>query len=50
MKLEYKKITDLKKLCTRHKVKKLYLFGSALNSNFSDKSDIDFLVSFKSFD
>jgi hypothetical protein len=28
----------------------MYLFGSALNSSFSDKSDIDFLVKFKPID
>src|SRR5699024_1377104 len=28
-------------------VEKMYLFGSALNSNFNSKSDIDFLVKFK---
>jgi hypothetical protein len=28
----------------------MYLFGSALNSSFTDKSDIDFLVKFKPFD
>jgi predicted nucleotidyltransferase len=28
----------------------MYLFGSALNSNFNDKSDIDFLVKFKSIE
>jgi predicted nucleotidyltransferase len=28
----------------------MYLFGSALNSNFNDNSDIDFLVKFKSFE
>ncbi|RZK35159.1 MAG: nucleotidyltransferase domain-containing protein, partial [Pedobacter sp.] len=33
-----------------HKVDKMYLFGSALNSDFNSKSDIDFLVKFKSID
>ncbi len=28
----------------------MYLFGSALNSNFNAKSDIDFLVKFKSIE
>jgi uncharacterized protein len=31
-------------------VDKLYLFGSATTPHFNDKSDIDLLVKFKSFD
>ena len=30
-----------------HNVEKMYLFGSALNSNFNKESDIDLLVKFK---
>ena len=30
-----------------YNVEKMYLFGSATNSNFDDKSDIDLLVKFK---
>lgn len=41
---------DLKKLCAMHNVEKMYLFGSALNSNFNKKSDIDLLVKFKSIE
>lgn len=33
-----------------YNVEKMYLFGSALNSNFNTKSDIDFLVKFKSIE
>jgi len=40
-------IEDLKRLCTMYNVEKMYLFGSALNSNFNKESDIDFLVKFK---
>ena len=40
------KMIQLKKLCSKHKVKELYVFGSATNGNFSENSDIDFLVSF----
>ena len=40
----------IKKLCSKHKVDKLYLFGSATNETFSPESDIDFLVSFKNVD
>ena len=31
-------------LCKSHKVKVLYIFGSAVNGNFTEKSDIDLLV------
>jgi len=44
------KIEDLKLLCSAHNVDKMYLFGSALNTNFSKNSDIDFLVRFKTID
>lgn len=37
-------------LCKRHKVKELYVFGSALTSKFNDRSDIDFLVQFENVD
>ena len=40
-------IYSLNKLCTLYNVEKMYLFGSALNSNFNDKSDVDLLVKFK---
>ena len=31
-------------ICKSHKVKKLYAFGSVVNGNFTDDSDIDLLV------
>ena len=31
-------------LCKKHKVKKLYVFGSAVSGNFTDESDLDVLV------
>ena len=37
-------------LCKTHNVEKLYIFGSATTSSFNEKSDIDFLVKFKTFD
>ena len=40
-------ISQLKILCHKYYVDKLFLFGSALNADFSEKSDIDFLVKFK---
>lgn len=33
-------------LCKKHKVKKLFAFGSVLTNRFTDKSDIDLLVDF----
>ena len=50
MKLIENHIEKLNRLCNTYHVDKMYLFGSALNSTFSDKSDIDFLVKFKPFD
>lgn len=43
-------IDRLKMICSTYNVDKMYLFGSALNSSFNEKSDIDFLVKFKSFE
>lgn len=42
-----KKYTNLiSELCETHKVKELYAFGSVLNSNFNNNSDVDFIVNF----
>ena len=43
-------IDILNRLCEEHKVEKMYLFGSALDPNFSEESDLDFLVRFKPMD
>jgi len=48
MNLINQNINQLSRLCNQHKVEHMYLFGSATTNNFSDKSDIDFLVKFKS--
>ncbi|MFT3796582.1 nucleotidyltransferase family protein [Flavobacterium sp.] len=48
MNLINQNINKLSQLCNQHKVEHMYLFGSATNSTFSDESDIDFLVKFKS--
>ncbi len=37
---------DIHKLCKNHKVKKLYAFGSVLTDQFSETSDVDFIVDF----
>ncbi|WP_288369468.1 nucleotidyltransferase domain-containing protein [uncultured Algoriphagus sp.] len=36
----------IKTLCEKHKVAKLYAFGSVLTSAFNEESDVDFLVEF----
>ncbi len=38
----------LKRLCKKHKVSKLYVFGSVITDSFTQESDIDFLVAFNS--
>lgn len=50
MKLIESKKDKLFELCVKHKVKELYLFGSALTDKFHDKSDIDILVQFHQMD
>lgn len=40
-------INDLKIICENHKVRSLYLFGSAAKNEFNPKkSDLDFVVEF----
>ncbi len=41
------RLKSLKSVFQSHKVEKIYLFGSATNSNFNNESDIDLLVSFQ---
>ena len=41
-----KNIDSLNRLCKKYKVSKMYVFGSLAKGNFTDKSDIDFLVGF----
>jgi len=40
------RIDALKQLCNTYKVKSMYVFGSVCTDKFSDKSDIDILISF----
>lgn len=40
----------IKGLCEKHKVKRLYAFGSVLTDKFSDSSDIDLMVDFDAID
>lgn len=37
-------------LCNLHKVKELYVFGSAITDDFTENSDIDLLIQFDSID
>ncbi|KAA6316128.1 hypothetical protein EZS27_033515 [termite gut metagenome] len=37
-------------LCEKHKVKRLYAFGSVTTDRFSNQSDIDLVVDFKEID
>lgn len=41
---------SLKNICYLHNVEKIYLFGSAVTSNFTATSDVDFLVKFKTME
>lgn len=43
-------ISDIKKLCENHKVRRLYAFGSVLTDNFNQDSDIDLIVDFNPID
>jgi predicted nucleotidyltransferase len=40
-------IDDLRSLCMKFHVGKLFVFGSAVSHSFKQDSDIDFLVSFQ---
>jgi predicted nucleotidyltransferase len=42
--------SDIKKLCEKHKVKSLYVFGSALTDRFNSESDIDLIVEFSNIE
>lgn len=44
--LIYKHIDKIKTLCNKHKVSKLFVFGSVLTDKFNKSSDIDLLVDF----
>jgi uncharacterized protein len=40
----------IKDLCEKHKVRRLYAFGSVLTDKFTEASDIDLMVVFKPID
>ncbi len=45
-----KHIHDINKLCSAHKVRELFAFGSVLTERFNNESDIDFVVDFEPID
>ena len=50
MKLTDQNIKLIQELCIKHKVARLFVFGSVLTEKFNNDSDIDFLVDFKKID
>jgi uncharacterized protein len=38
---------EIIRLCEKHDVKEMYVFGSAATDTFGDHSDYDFLITFK---
>ena len=46
MKLIENNIQKILDLCKRHKVHKLFVFGSVLTDRFNDDSDVDLVVDF----
>jgi hypothetical protein len=43
-------IGEIRLLCKKNRVKSLYVFGSVLTDQFTDKSDIDLIVDIDSID
>ena len=41
------RIEEVNEVCEKLSVEKLWIFGSAISSKFTNESDIDFLVSFQ---
>jgi predicted nucleotidyltransferase len=39
-------VTQIKAICREHKVKELYVFGSAAKNEMKEGSDVDFIVKF----
>ncbi len=40
----------MRHLCLKHKVNKLFVFGSVLKDSFTNESDIDLIVDFENID
>ena len=45
-----KNINQIRDLCDKHKVAKLFVFGSVLSDKFRKSSDIDLIVDFQDMD
>lgn len=43
-------IEKIRDLCTKHKVARLFVFGSALTNKLNKNSDIDLIVDFREID
>ena len=43
-------IEKIRDLCYKHKVARLFVFGSVLSERFKKSSDIDFIVDFREID
>lgn len=50
MNIVERNIKAIRTLCEKHKVQKLFVFGSVLSNRFNQSSDIDFLVDFNNVD
>ena len=50
MDLIERNIDKIRDLCLKHKVGRLFVFGSVLTNRFKNESDIDFIVDFKDID
>lgn len=50
MRIIDKNIDKIRALCNKHKVARLFVFGSILTDNFKKSSDIDLLVDFSEVD
>lgn len=50
MNIDNNKISAVKKLCKKYKVKSLSIFGSAVKGDFTEESDIDFAIDFNEND
>lgn len=50
MRVIEKNIEKIRALCNKHKVARLFVFGSILTKNFKKSSDIDFIVDFTEVD
>ncbi len=50
MNLIERDIDKIRELCSKHRVGKLFVFGSVLSDRFQSDSDVDFIVDFQDVD